>query len=101
MALKTIVLNLKQLKTEPLKPSLFCINSMGPLDVNFIKIPNNGINHERIKTITSNEKTISKTLLINILNELSRGNLLILMYGTVEILEIKKVFIIIETLNLE
>ena len=40
--------------------------------------PKSGIIHERIKTITRDEKTTSNTLLLSTLKELSSGSLLIL-----------------------
>jgi hypothetical protein len=52
--------------------------------------PKTGIIHDKINTVTIDEKIISKDLLIKILNKLSRGKELILTYGTVDILEIKK-----------
>jgi hypothetical protein len=49
-----------------------CLNKIGPLDSNLIKIANNGANQERRPIITINEKMIKKRFNIFIVGSFKR-----------------------------
>ncbi|MFC2119751.1 hypothetical protein ACFLQ4_01635, partial [Bacteroidota bacterium] len=64
-----------------LTPTLSWIKSTGPGEENFVKINMIGYNHEKMKTTTNKEKTISNALLKNLQCASSSGSVRAVIMG--------------------
>jgi hypothetical protein len=70
-----MVLNFQHKKERLLIPVRCCLKSTGPEEVSLIHKPNTGSIHDRKKTTTNNEKTISNVRLAVMFSSRSSGKL--------------------------